>query len=382
MRTAQSMVMMSEGIAGPNEIGVVERDADGLPALIRVAVKGKPIVAVDDPTLQIVCDSPEAVVALWRERGSLQLPIDINHASHETYDTTSGATGWMVPEVVQNSLCARIVKWEELGKQCLLGRTPDGAPAPRFLYFSPTWGYTSINAKKQAVIGLLYSLALTNTPRTLGIKPIMPMAESVNGGAAMPVSLDIPEALLAALPSGGMVCGFYNGQMLFTQGDALMSLVADGQPVPVTIEPVEAVAAGAAMSEQVKRLRIQSETQGAALKQMQAQFSEAKQQLATYQTRDLVARVEGLALRGVPVAMIDAIKGKASSHYSEALTQVEVLEQLPKLPEVKPSGKPPAEGSGNPTSKQQWSEWSREQQDAWLDHTGAGKAQSILAALK
>lgn len=188
----------------------------------------------------------------------------------------------------------------------------------------------------------------------------------------MPVSLDIPDALLAALPSGGMVCGFYNGQMLFTQGDALMSLVADGQPVPVTIEPVEAVAAGAAMSEQVKRLRIQSETQGAALKQMQAQFSEAKQQLATYQTRDLVARVEGLALRGVPAAMIDAIKGKASSHYSEALTQVEVLEQLPKLPEVKTPGKPPADsgdGAGLP-SKETWGQWSESQRAAFRAQGG------------
>lgn len=381
MRTAQSMVMMSEGIAGPNEIGVVERDADGLPSLIRVAVAGQPIRAVNEPDLKIVLKSAQPVIEWWQRNGALKLPIDLQHATHQRDDERAGAIGFGVPEAIGQDLGFRVTMWTPLGRQCLTGVSPEGKPTEIWAYFSPTWAFSAIE-KGVPVIGRIRSLAITNTPRTIGITPLLANMAEAEGGAAMPVSLDIPEALLAALPSGGMVCGFYNGQMLFTQGDALMSLVADGQPVPVTIEPVEAVAAGAAMSEQVKRLRIQSETQGAALKQMQAQFSEAKQQLATYQTRDLVARVEGLALRGVPVAMIDAIKGKASSHYSEALTQVEVLEQLPKLPELKPSGKPSAEGSGNPTSKQQWSEWSREQQDAWLDHTGAGKAQSILAALK
>lgn len=324
------------GLAKPGELGVLERDADGLPVLIRAAIENVPYEAVDGRTPMLLpLGGAKKVVQRWQDQGALELPVDMGHSSLWGEGLTGGAVGWFHPVAAPKELHFRILKWDPLGVVALTGKRPNGDAVERFRYSSPVWQYGDVAKNKMETIGGVHSLALTNNPATRGIKPLMPLSQQAGVRSyAMEISFNIPDDVAAKLPEGGVIAGLFGAMMLYALGDELYGVGAEGEPVkmgPMGGEVADMAEKGAMLAMSQKLANLEREN-AAVAKASALMASQLKALNAEKADRDLVAmsaRVNDLALHGVPQPEILAFHERLKKG-DDISVEVKAFERLPK----------------------------------------------------
>lgn len=145
----------------------LDGDVDGVsvvPSSFRIFPLGQVVMKGGD-TYTLDADSAREIIGRFRKRG-IDLVIDYEHQTeggdYSSPDGTAPAAGWVkgLEDRGPDGLWAT-VQWNDRALKLLEAR--------EYRYFSPVFLYE----KKTGKIVELMSLALTNTPRTIGIPPIV-----------------------------------------------------------------------------------------------------------------------------------------------------------------------------------------------------------------
>lgn len=143
---------------------LLSKDGDEPPTEFRVFKKG---VTETSKGMFKFTDGSTKKVAEAAKRYGNDYPVDYNHAMHSFFSVDPAeagkAAGWFTPTIREGELWATDIRWTKKAKQMLSDR--------EYRYFSPTFRHS-----RDGEIEELLSVALTNTPATYGMKPLMASA--------------------------------------------------------------------------------------------------------------------------------------------------------------------------------------------------------------